>query len=211
MGPYASLEGASKARRLEFPFIYNTEERPPLGLGCTSISSEGVCTPAGTQRWPYSGWCLEASDYVRPVSNGRTGEGPGNPRTSQLNCDYLFRAEVDPKFLDQYPSAQGIVQDLVSKADSPRLPQSERPTHWSGLLSLPVGRVLQSKRCARAGSHSDPARLPDGRCFCTVPRETKSGPQARPRRGIPSFPTPRIRATLRQGGLSPGWGSGRPR
>ncbi|HKI83421.1 MAG TPA: hypothetical protein VKA63_03710 [Candidatus Krumholzibacteria bacterium] len=123
VGPYASL-GMIENLAVEFPVVYNTEARLPLGLGCSAFSGEGACTPAGTERWPYTGWCLDASDWVRPVSDGRTGEGGGAELTSTLRCDYLFRAEVDPDFLEQYPSAQGVVQDLVTKADSPRLPQS---------------------------------------------------------------------------------------
>ena len=120
MGPYASL-GMIENVAVEFPLVYNTEERLPLGLGCSSISTEGTCTPRG----PSVG--LTPGGVWRRAT-GETGERRSNRRGWRRSTDQYpaLRLSVPGTgvsgFLTEYPSADGVVQDLVTKSNSPRLP-----------------------------------------------------------------------------------------
>jgi len=120
IGPIATF-GMVEDLQLNLPIIYGTEDPPPDGLGCER-QVDGSCIPVGTLRWPFTGWCLEASDFVRPNAGRRFGEEIGGEQTTTLRCDYLFRAEVAPDFLARFPSANGNVEDLTVDCSSPRIP-----------------------------------------------------------------------------------------
>ena len=120
VGP-STTTGMVENLELSFPIVYNTTDPPPDGLGCMP-QFDGGCIPKGISRWPYTGWCLESTDQVRPPAGRRFGEELGGEPTTTLSCDYLFRAEVAPQFLANFPGANGSVEDLVTDCSSPRIP-----------------------------------------------------------------------------------------
>jgi len=122
VGP-AVTRGMVEDLVLNMPLIYTSEDAPPDGLGCERQFDDS-CVPYGTMRWSFTGWCLETSDVVRPPAGGRFGEDIGGEKTTTLRCDYLFRAEVSQDFLSQFPSANGVVEDLQPDCTSPRIPDA---------------------------------------------------------------------------------------
>lgn len=120
-GPNASVAMVEPVELL-YPLVYNTDERPPNGLGVRRLP-DGTEIRKGTERWPYKGWCIETTDYVRPATAAVCGEQEGGIRTRELRCAYLTTAVLADTFVATYPSAgDGVVGDLVMSANSPRLP-----------------------------------------------------------------------------------------
>lgn len=109
VGPGAAQRSV-EGRHWILPIIFNTPLGDKLGFG-TERRPDGSEFNRGTLRWPYSGWCLEAVDYVRPGINFIFGEDSGNIRRTR-KCDQLVRAVVADDLYRDYPDAIGRVVDL---------------------------------------------------------------------------------------------------
>jgi hypothetical protein len=93
------------------PVVFNVPDGGDLGFG-TALSVDGSTFNRGTLRYPYTAWCLEAIDSVRPAPGQIFGELIGAGRLRTRECDAMVRAVVDDDFLNAYPSARGEVNDL---------------------------------------------------------------------------------------------------
>jgi hypothetical protein len=106
-----------------YPVIFNVPAGGDLGFG-QDTRADGSTYNRGTLRWPYSGWCIESLDFVRPALNYIYGENPSLPLRDQ-KCDQLVRAVVADEFIAAYPDAVGRVRDLVPL----RLREERDPYH----------------------------------------------------------------------------------
>jgi hypothetical protein len=104
-----------------FPMIYNNSAPyPQLGFGVRT-DVEGNIVNRGTDRYPYTSWCLEAVDIARPPSRFTYDESiRTGVRSRTLKCDALWSATVDTTsgasgFDASFPNAVSAfgVRDLV--------------------------------------------------------------------------------------------------
>jgi hypothetical protein len=102
VGPYATNQVVESEPWI-YPLILNSSEFPPNGFG-TVETWDGRIVNVGTRRWPYTGWCLETMDVVRPSLGHVYGENVGSPERT-LDCDGLYRARVSESFIYEHPSA----------------------------------------------------------------------------------------------------------
>jgi hypothetical protein len=131
-----------------FPVIFTSAEWPDLGFGRRS-RPDGTVFNIGTTRWPYSAWCLESMDQVRPAAVGSVfGERRGE-RVRSLRCDGLARAEVIPSFLQEFPDASGLVRDLQPRTErtelDPRYKLQAEEFYNRNLTSRPL--ILYPRPC----------------------------------------------------------------
>jgi hypothetical protein len=88
-----------------YPLIFDASASSPLGFG-TQLSPDGTRANVGLRRWPYTAWCLESVDRVRPAIGRVFGE---HDRTGvqirSKNCDGLYLAELTDEFRNSYPAA----------------------------------------------------------------------------------------------------------
>lgn len=95
----------------QFPIIFNVRAGGDLGFG-TIRRPDGTSFNAGTTRWPYSAWCLESTDIIRPAFTKIFNEPAGRPLRLD-DCAGLQRARVSADLGVQFPSSVGEVLDLV--------------------------------------------------------------------------------------------------
>ena len=119
---FSAIEYDPPAWLLPIPF--NNPEAGNRGFG-TTTGVDGGTFNRGTLRYPYTGWCLEAIDSIRPPFGLVFGEQAGNAVVRNRECDSIARAAVDADFLGRYPSAGGEVVDLR--------PSAERTTRFDQL------------------------------------------------------------------------------
>lgn len=105
-----SLERPSTGSDWVFPLYFNVSALPPLGFG-TVLRGDGTRVNVGISRWPYSAWCMEALDTMRPALGQVFGETPGNAFRSK-KCDSMARAIVAEEFRAKFPDSVGSVDDL---------------------------------------------------------------------------------------------------
>jgi hypothetical protein len=68
--------------------------------------------------WPFSAWCLETVDLVRPAIGSVFGEGIEPSRALRtVPCDAMYRALAAGDFFVRYPDAIGAVVDLAPTED----------------------------------------------------------------------------------------------
>lgn len=99
----------------KYPIAFDTPQGGQLGFG-TTVDELGNRINAGTLEWPYSAWCVELIDKVRPGINSVFGESSGNVRRTR-NCDVLHTARVADQLRLDYPSAVADVVDLTPTHD----------------------------------------------------------------------------------------------
>ncbi len=107
----STFEGPGLFGSWTFPVIFDVPAGGSLGFGQT-ILPDGRRTNTGRTRWPWSGWCLEAVDQIRPGIGNVFGETPQQLKRTLL-CDTLNRAIVADEFLAEYPDAAGRVVELT--------------------------------------------------------------------------------------------------
>jgi hypothetical protein len=98
-----------------FPIIFNVRVSGEVGFG-TDERPDGTEFNVGTIRWPYSGWCLESTDIIRPAFTRIFQEAAGRP-IREYNCDGLERALVSSDFYANYPDAEFEVVNLEPKVE----------------------------------------------------------------------------------------------
>jgi hypothetical protein len=112
---YNAFESGSPVWKL--PVIFTAGEAPPLGFGQVT-GADGRKYPVGVARYPYTAFCVDAVDYVRPPPGDIYGEFLGvETQKRTRDCDAMSTAAVDSGFLGQYPSARGIVDDLPPRPE----------------------------------------------------------------------------------------------
>lgn len=95
-----------------YPIIFDTSAIPPLGFG-TRLASSGVRENRGLSRYPYTGWCVDSIDQVRPAGGEVFGEHDRQGTTLRtLECDALHVASVADEFEQTFPEAALTVRDL---------------------------------------------------------------------------------------------------
>ncbi len=112
VGPGALLGSVSNiTSNFRQPTLYDVPSAPPFGFGVELAG--GILTNRGRRFWPYSGFCLEATDFVRPAAGLIFGElaGPLNIARSS-GCDAMLRGGVSNEFLLANPGAGALVTDL---------------------------------------------------------------------------------------------------
>jgi hypothetical protein len=82
----------------EFPLVLNASGTGTLG---TLRGPDGESVNAGTLRYPYTGWCLEALDMVRPVPLKISGERSGQLLRDR-KCSSITYAGPANEFLAEY-------------------------------------------------------------------------------------------------------------
>jgi hypothetical protein len=88
-----------------YPLIFDASASPPLGFG-TRLSPDGTRTNVGLERWPYTAWCLESVDRIRPAIGFVYGEHDrSGVKIRSKNCDGIHVAELTAEFRDSYPAA----------------------------------------------------------------------------------------------------------
>lgn len=109
VGP--GVTGAMSADEVEFeyPIIFNTSFGPPFGFGIEDRLG-ALHRNRGTFQWPYTGWCLESRDLVRPPIGAISGEYGEFLRT--VACDGLEVARVANVFVVRNPGASRL-SDLL--------------------------------------------------------------------------------------------------
>lgn len=92
--------------QLQYPIVFNTSS----GAGSLGVAPgpTGESINAGTQRYPYTGWCLESLDNIRPAKI--FGEQPGQ-QIRAAKCGSIVYAGPTEEFLERY-GAKGIVPPL---------------------------------------------------------------------------------------------------
>ena len=88
-----------------------------LALG-RSYHPRGVRENRGLTRYPYTGWCLESVDRVRPAIGEVFGEHDREGlQLRLLDCDALYLASVAEEFKDAFPEAAFAVRDLEPRLE----------------------------------------------------------------------------------------------
>ena len=82
----------------EFPLVLNASGTGTLG---TVRGPNGEALNAGTLRYPYTGWCLEALDMVRPTPLKISGERVGQ-LIRDTKCSSIAYAGPAPEFFSEY-------------------------------------------------------------------------------------------------------------
>jgi hypothetical protein len=101
-----------------YPIIFNVSDGPGQDGFGQETAADGSKFNRGTLRYPYTGFCVELIDVIRPAPQQIYNEDSGiGKQLRTLNCDGIYKAVVDPQFLASYPSANGEVVDLLSGAD----------------------------------------------------------------------------------------------
>lgn len=91
-----------------YPLIFDASAFPPLGFG-TRLAPDGTRTNVGLERWPYTAWCLESVDRVRPAIGSVFGEHDRQGvQIRSKNCDGLYVAELTEDFKNTYPAATDV-------------------------------------------------------------------------------------------------------
>jgi hypothetical protein len=91
---FATLEDHTQ----EYPIILNASGAGTLG---TVTGPNGEPINAGTIRYPYTGWCLEALDMVRPPNQKITGEVAGS-LIRETKCSAIVYAGPASEFFLSY-------------------------------------------------------------------------------------------------------------
>jgi len=100
-----------------FPMIFDVGANSPLGFG-TQLAPSGVRENRGLSRYPYTGWCLEAVDQVRPAVGAIFGEHDREGTVIRYApCDRLHVASVADEFKEAFPEAALAVRDLEPRAE----------------------------------------------------------------------------------------------
>ncbi len=100
----------------QFPVVFNVSNGGELGFG-EETRPDGTKFNRGTIRYPYTAWCLEAVDIVRPSFTKIFGEAPGRA-VRRKACSGIYRARLDDVFLAQNGDAVGSgVTDLQPSGD----------------------------------------------------------------------------------------------
>lgn len=104
VGPGSMANSVEEAAWV-FPMVFNVPAPPPRGFG-TELLPSGNRINRGISRYPYTAWCLDIVDSVRPAIGFIWGEDtqPGILVRSK-GCDNLSIAELDDDFLSTYPDA----------------------------------------------------------------------------------------------------------
>jgi len=87
-----------------YPLFFDSPADGRLGFG-VETATDGLSRNRGTTRWPYTAWCLDALDRVRPATGGVYGEFNDGVLLRSKNCDGLHVAELTQEFKDRYPAA----------------------------------------------------------------------------------------------------------
>lgn len=106
-----------------FPIIFNSSS-PADGLAYsmgTRRLPDGTIVNRGTERFPYTAWCLESVDQVRPPGGSIVGERPGLQLRNSA-CDGLAFARVAPDFIESRQLIPSQVANLL-----PTEPRLARP------------------------------------------------------------------------------------
>lgn len=113
VGPSSVMSTVGAISSWIYPLIYDVPNGFPLGFGVRSLP-DGTTGNGGTTRFPYTAYCLEATDIIRPAPAMIYGEPTGiTKRKRMLECDGLVEARVSPYFIEEYPDAIGYVRDLT--------------------------------------------------------------------------------------------------
>lgn len=99
----------------EFPIIFNVSADPPRGFGVED-RPDGTEFNRGTTRYPYTAWCVETVDIIRPAVTQIFNEPEGR-RLRTKACSNIYRARVDEGFLAAYGDASDVVVDLMPTQD----------------------------------------------------------------------------------------------
>jgi hypothetical protein len=92
----------------EFPLVLNATGEGSLG----TVEVGGERVNAGTLRYPYTGWCLEALDMVRPPDQKISGERVGG-RIRDTKCSSIVYAGPVQEFLSEYETTALDVPALL--------------------------------------------------------------------------------------------------
>jgi hypothetical protein len=87
-----------------YPLLFDNPADGRLGFG-QETGTDGLPRNRGLSRWPYTAWCLDALDRVRPATGGVFGEFNEGVLLRSKNCDGLHVAELTQEFKDRYPAA----------------------------------------------------------------------------------------------------------
>jgi len=112
---FNSFERVSGSESWRFPIIFNISANPPSGFGVEE-RPDGTEFNRGTTRYPYSAWCVETVDYIRPNLTQIWEEAPGR-RTRTKDCSGIYRARVAGEFKTEFGVVEGQVSDLVPNGD----------------------------------------------------------------------------------------------
>lgn len=97
MGPGAAINSVEHdPPNWAYPLVFNSSAGGNQGFGRCE-RPDGTEFPCGIQRWPYSAFCLDIADPVRPAIQRIFNEGAGNPQRSWENAG-LAKAVVDTTF-----------------------------------------------------------------------------------------------------------------
>ncbi len=111
VGPGAALSSLEPSQNtLVMPLVLDTRDGGTLGLGSRE-GIDGSEINIGTERWPYSGWCLETIDMVRPAFTQVYNEPAGRPARTR-ECAAVAYAFPTDDFLGRYQDATAI-RDLI--------------------------------------------------------------------------------------------------
>jgi hypothetical protein len=101
----------------EYPIIFNVSSGGRLGVGTRRLPN-GTVVNRGTERYPYTAWCLEAIDLIEPGQTGDiTGELVGTRRLRSNSCDALTFARVAPDFVNNFGVTPAQVANLLPTND----------------------------------------------------------------------------------------------
>ena len=114
------------------PLILNASERPPGGLGTTE-DAEGRTVNVGTLRYPYTSWCLDTVDQVRPSLGSIFGET--SQRRRLVKCDSYTYARLSPDFVAKFRPTEQEVASLQPTEIRLRAGESLLPDELSTLQS----------------------------------------------------------------------------
>lgn len=112
---YNSFERVAGGDSWIFPVIFNVSAIPPNGFGLEE-RPDGTEFNRGTTRYPYSAWCVETVDVVRP-NLLQIYDEQGGRRLRTRGCSGIYRARVAPDFYEEFGDATDQVLDLVPIPD----------------------------------------------------------------------------------------------